>query len=107
MSPIHDTAVADSESRDSDVGTAADVSPTGTERLEEMQAKWERAADSYKIFVRDQKLRMQGLARENQDLPRANQDLEERIQVLEAQGHKLRYCLENMVGKSKELHKRD
>ena len=38
VSPIHDTAVADSESRDSDVGTAADLTSTGTERLEEVQA---------------------------------------------------------------------
>ena len=82
VSPIHDAAVADSESRDSDVGTAADLTSTGTERLEEVQAGWERAVNSYKIFVRDQKLRMQGLARENQGHARANQDLEDRIQVL-------------------------
>ena len=100
VGPIHETGVADSESIDSDVGTASDVSLTGTERLEEAQAEWERAVDSYTIFVQDQQLRIQKLAHENQDL-------EERIRVLEAQGHKLRCGLEDMVGRSKELHKKD
>ena len=104
---IPQTENADSESRDSDVGTGSGVSLTGTERLEEATAEWERAVDSYKIFVQDQQLRTQIFARENQDLARANQDLEERIRVLEAQGHKLRCGLEDMVSKSKELHKKD
>lgn len=56
--------------------------------------------DSYKSFVQDQQLRTKKLARENQDL-------EERIRVLEAQVHKLRCGLEDMVDKSKELHKKD
>ena len=91
VGPTHETTVADSESRDSDVGTTADVSPTRTECLEEVQVEWERAVVSYKIIVQDQKLRMEVLARENQDHDRAHQDLEDLIQVLEAQGHKLGY----------------
>ena len=92
---------ADLESSDSDVGTVSSVSITGTERLQEATAEWERAVDSYIIFIQDQQFfRTQNLARENQDL-------EERIRVLEAQGHKLRCGLEDMVSKSKELHKKD
>ena len=91
---------ADTESRDSDVGNDFDPIFDELERLRELLAERERELESYKTLVRDQQLRIQ-------DLKRENQNHEERIRVLEAQGHKLRCGLEDMVGKSNELHKKD
>ena len=91
---------ADSESSDSDVSNDFDQIFDELGHLRGLLAENERELESYKTLIRDQQLRIQ-------DLEHENQDHGERIRSLRIQGYKLRCGLEDMVDKSKELHKKD